>query len=391
LASNFNGLFSRFQRSPREPRNLSRQSGYFWALKDVSFDLKQGETLGIIGRNGAGKSTLLKILSRITEPTSGRAEIYGRLGSLLEVGTGFDRDLTGRENIYLNGAVLGMTKREIDRKFDEIVDFSGVEKFIDTPVKRYSSGMYVRLGFAVAAHLEPEILIVDEVLAVGDVEFRQKCQGKMDEVAKQGRAVVFVSHSLSAVESLCSRGIVLDAGTIVHSGAADECVAYYLERFFTEDKTSLAERTTRAGTGKIRLTEVFFEMEGRRSAVVQTGKPCTVCLRYRAEDEEKNVGIGFSIRDRNAQSLSILSSADTLASFSQIPKEGVFRCMIDRVPLIPGRYRLNTTIDINRVDADYVEGAAFMIVEEGDFFGTGRVNANVRFPVLLDHKWVLGR
>ena len=204
-------------------------SNYVWALKDINFDVKQGEVLGIIGRNGAGKSTLLKILSKVTSPTKGTIKIRGRIASLLEVGTGFHPELTGRENIFLNGAILGMTKAEIRSKFDEIVAFSGVEKYIDTPVKRYSSGMYVRLAFAVAAHLEPEILIVDEVLAVGDAEFQKKCLGKMKDVSNQGRTVIFVSHNLVAVKSLCQRGILMERGGITFMGSADETVEHYMK------------------------------------------------------------------------------------------------------------------------------------------------------------------
>jgi lipopolysaccharide transport system ATP-binding protein len=200
----------------------------FWALNDVSFDIGQGDVVGVIGRNGAGKSTLLKLLSRITEPTKGRAEIHGRVGSLLEVGTGFDRELTGRENVYLNGAILGMRKQEIDRKFDEIVAFAEVEKFVDTPVKHYSSGMYLRLAFAVAAHLEPEILILDEVLAVGDARFQARCLGKMEEVAGRGRTVVFVSHNMAAVTRFCPRCIWLDQGGLREFGESSSVVAKYL-------------------------------------------------------------------------------------------------------------------------------------------------------------------
>ena len=202
----------------------------YWALKDVSFEVRDGEVLGIIGRNGAGKSTLLKVLSRITEPTRGKVKIRGRVSSLLEVGTGFHPELSGRENIYLNGTILGMTKREIDRKFDEIVDFSGVERFLDTPIKRYSSGMKVRLAFAVAAHLEPEILIIDEVLAVGDAEFQKKCMGKMHDVAQGGRTVLFVSHSMAAIQSLCNKGIVLEAGSVAYDGPVDGAIEKYLEQ-----------------------------------------------------------------------------------------------------------------------------------------------------------------
>ncbi len=210
-----------------------------WALKDVSFDVRHGEVIGVIGRNGAGKSTLLKILSRITEPTTGFADINGRVGSLLEIGTGFHPELTGRENIYLNGAILGMSRAEIDRKFDEMVAFSGVEKFIDTPVKRYSSGMYVRLAFAVAAHLEPEILLVDEVLAVGDVAFQQKCLGKMGDVAREGRTVLFVSHNMSAITQLCTWGLMLEEGRVYTSGAISTVTETYLTRGAT--RTSLCQ------------------------------------------------------------------------------------------------------------------------------------------------------
>ena len=211
-------------------RNRSRwQSETFWALKGVSFEVKPGEVLGVIGRNGAGKSTLLKILSRITKPTEGQAEIYGRVGSLLEVGAGFHGELTGRENIYLNGAILGMKKAEIDRNFDQIVDFSGVEKFIDTPVKRYSSGMYVRLAFGIAAHLEPEILIVDEVLAVGDASFQKKCLNRMEEVGKEGRTVLFVAHNMPAVQRLCPEALLLEAGTIAMCGPSSEVIKQYMD------------------------------------------------------------------------------------------------------------------------------------------------------------------
>ena len=212
--------------SPRQRPNRSTNSDDtdLWALRDVSFEVKRGEVVGIIGRNGAGKSTLLKILSRITEPTSGRAEIHGRVGSLLEVGTGFHPELTGRENIYLNGAILGMRRAEIDRKFDEIVAFAEIEKFLDTPVKRYSSGMYVRLAFAVAAHLEPEILLVDEVLAVGDADFQKKCLGKMGDVARKGRTVLFVSHNMGAIAALCTTGVFLEAGSAALRGEAAQVV-----------------------------------------------------------------------------------------------------------------------------------------------------------------------
>lgn len=230
LVEKATGLFRRNSKARGQGSDISDQSKEdFWALKDVSFEVKTGEVVGIIGRNGAGKSTLLKILSRITEPTQGRVRIRGRVASLLEVGTGFHPELTGRENIYLNGAILGMHRAEINRKFDEIVSFAETERFLDTPVKRYSSGMYVRLAFAVAAHLEPEILVIDEVLAVGDAEFQKKCLGKMREVSRGGRTVFFVSHNLGAVQALCETGILLDKGRLVANGVVGETITKYLK------------------------------------------------------------------------------------------------------------------------------------------------------------------
>jgi len=227
----------------------------FWALNDVSFDIQKGDVVGIIGRNGAGKSTLLKILSRITEPTTGRIDLYGRVGSLLEVGTGFHAELTGRENIFLNGAILGMKKSEIARQFDAIVDFAGVEQFLDTPVKRYSSGMYVRLAFAVAAHLNPEILIVDEVLAVGDAEFQKKCLGKMQDVAQSGRTVLFVSHNMQAISLLCNRGIFLRKGQVTYAGNSQGAVSEYLSGFVSGDQED-QEPDRRPGSGEYRFRHV---------------------------------------------------------------------------------------------------------------------------------------
>ena len=232
----------------------------FWALKDVEFDIKKGDVVGIIGRNGAGKSTLLKILSRITEPTTGKIALYGRVGSLLEVGTGFHPELTGRENIYLNGAILGMSKREIARQFDAIVDFSGTEQFLDTPVKRYSSGMYVRLAFAVAAHLNPEILIVDEVLAVGDAEFQKKCLGKMQDVANSGRTVIFVSHHMQSVSVLCNRGMFLEQGAVTYVGEVQGAIDHYVSSF-EKIITEVSEPNQRPGTGELRITSISPDKE----------------------------------------------------------------------------------------------------------------------------------
>ena len=268
IAIRAEGLGKKYRRGVEQYGSLmdrlrrAKNGEEFWALKDVSFEVKQGEVLGIIGRNGAGKTTLLKLLSRITRPTAGRAEIHGRVGSLLEVGTGFHPELTGRENIYLNGAILGMQKAEIDRKFDEIVDFAEIEEFLDTPVKRYSSGMYVRLAFAVAAHLEPEILLVDEVLAVGDAAFQKKCLGKMGDVSKEGRTVLFVSHNMVAVQSLCRRVVWLHNGKIIEEGQPSQVISNYLQTSFSTLAEQVWDNIDLApGNDRVRLHHVCVRPE----------------------------------------------------------------------------------------------------------------------------------
>lgn len=256
----------------------------FWALKDVSFEVKRGDVLGIIGRNGAGKSTLLKILSRITDPTEGRVTLNGRVASLLEVGTGFHPELTGRENVFLNGAILGMSRTEIKNKFDEIVDFAGVEKFLDTPVKRYSSGMYVRLAFAVAAHLEPEILIVDEVLAVGDMEFQKKCLGKMQDISKGGRTVLFVSHNIAAINKLCSSALLLSEGRLVQSGVTNEVLENYLNFGAQEvSEVNWPEPNEAPGNDRVRLRSVRVTSKGVPTADVMLNEECQIEIDYRVE------------------------------------------------------------------------------------------------------------
>jgi len=260
-----------------------------WALKDVSLEIKRGEVLGIIGRNGSGKSTLLKVLSRITEPTCGYADVYGRMGSLLEVGTGFHPELTGRENVYLSGAILGMRRNEIKRKFDEIVAFAEVENYIDTPVKRYSSGMYVRLAFAVAAHLETEILLVDEVLAVGDINFQKKCMGKMGTAAKEGRTVLFVSHNLASVSNLCTTGVVLENGRIVYKSTATDAVVYYTKRQINRE-VDIQEETLEAGTTRF-ISARILDQNGHSVASVQFDEPCVVEMVYEIGSNVNNVAV----------------------------------------------------------------------------------------------------
>ncbi|HET6674549.1 MAG TPA: polysaccharide ABC transporter ATP-binding protein, partial [Nitrospiraceae bacterium] len=278
----------------------------FWALQDVSFEVKHGEVLGIIGHNGAGKSTLLKILSRITDPTDGKADIYGRVSSLLEVGTGFHSELTGRENIFLNAAMLGMRRIEVQSKFDEIVDFSGVGSFIDTPVKRYSSGMYVRLAFAVAAHLEPEILIVDEVLAVGDASFQQKCLGKMEEVSRSGRTVLIVTHNMTVIENLCERAILLEKGRIAMEGDAREVVQGYADTLTALAGTTITERMDRAGLGEIIATHIEVLDEDRRPlAAAITGRDMIFRMYYRCliDREFRHCRASLSVNGRKGQDL----------------------------------------------------------------------------------------
>lgn len=360
----------------------------FWALNDVSFSVERGEAVGIIGRNGAGKSTLLKVLSQITPPTGGKITMRGRVASLLEVGTGFHPELTGRENVYLNGAILGMTRREIARKFDEIVAFAEVEKFLDTPVKRYSSGMYVRLAFAVAAYLEPEILVVDEVLAVGDGEFQKKCLGKMDNVAKSGRTVLFVSHNMAAIQNLCSRSILLRAGQVEADGNSAEVTALYIDDFLHDSKVSLADRTDRSGNGNVKLTSATLRNSDLAPiSSAMSGASHYLDFGYVASGACKNIEIAFTIRDSRSQYLYRPSSEDSGLDVSHIPEQGILRCSIPRLPLVSGSYRITVEVKNNGIVADYIEGAYILNVECGDFYGTGKINTHS--PVLLDHKWSL--
>jgi lipopolysaccharide transport system ATP-binding protein len=288
---------------------VDQGSGYFWALDDVSFEIHQGEAVGIIGRNGAGKSTLLKILSRITRPTKGEAQIYGRVGSLLEVGTGFHPELTGRENIFLNGAILGMKRKEIERKFDEIVNFAEIEKFLDTPVKRYSSGMYVRLAFAVAAHLEPEILLVDEVLAVGDAQFQKKCLGKMGEVAKEGRTVLFVSHNMAAVKQLCKNGILFRQGQIENKGKIEFIVESYLKsgsNLFPERLWKNIE--TAPGDDKVRLLGGRVIQQEQVCSIVDINLPTKIQFDFKVLDKVKDLVSGINIY--NIEGICLFANCD---------------------------------------------------------------------------------
>jgi len=361
-----------------------------WALKDVSFEVKNGEVLGIIGRNGAGKSTLLKILSRITEPTEGYAEIHGRVGTLLEVGTGFHPELTGRENVYLNGTILGMKRGEIERKFDEIIAFAEVEKFIDTPVKHYSSGMYLRLAFAVAAHLEPEILIVDEVLAVGDASFQEKCLGKMQNVAGQGRTVLFVSHNMGAISSLCHRVILLSAGEIIGIGPSEEIVRAYLKSVRDSKGTRLAERKDHEGSGEIRIEEIWMEdCTGKRVDSVCSRDDLILVFQYRCREEwvSPPTVFKFMLRGANGADLALCSTRFATNICAVLRGEGLIRCRIPQLPLAEGEYWISYKIGGPGENFDSVQDSFVIQVLWGDYFGSGISYTSPCF--YLNHEWQL--
>jgi lipopolysaccharide transport system ATP-binding protein len=362
-----------------------------WALRDVSFEIAEGEVVGIIGRNGAGKSTLLKVLSRITEPTAGFVEIRGRVGSLLEVGTGFHPELTGRENVYLNGAILGMTRAEIARKFDEIVAFAETEKFIDTPVKHYSSGMSVRLAFAVAAHLEPEILLIDEVLAVGDVAFQRKCLSKMDEVADKGRTVLFISHNMAMVDSLCERSILLQGGRLVEDGPTRHVIDRYLEGVGPVGDTALHENTDRSGTGDYFATKLeLVDGQGRIVDHAITGDELTIRLHYdsRIDRPLRDARVNVLVK-RDERYFFVLATETTEPREVVLEGKGVLEVTVPELPLGGGQYELSTYIGSGQIRHDFVENAAKLSVVDGDFFGNGRnsIKGTEGKSVLVRHRW----
>ena len=358
-------------------------------MKDVSFEVKRGEVVGIIGRNGAGKSTLLKILSRITEPTTGRVHLKGRVASLLEVGTGFHPELTGRENVFLNGAILGMSRAEIRKKFDEIVAFAEVEKFLDTPVKRYSSGMYVRLAFAVAAHLEPEILIVDEVLAVGDAQFQKKCLGKMQDVSsKEGRTVLFVSHQMAAVSRLCSRGILLAKGGMKYDGPSQAAIEKYLSDLDShQESIPISKRTDRDGSGRVRFEEVsILDENGDACNRVVSGNIICIKIRYSnpTEKEIKNVLFAVAFDSPLSGRAFMCQTNLTGTNFSAGIKGGEVLLTIPNFQLTSGFYTANLFCSVNGVQGellDFVKQAFVLEVEQGDFFGTGQTPTGGLFLV----------
>ena len=361
-----------------------------WALKDVSFEIRRGETVGIIGRNGAGKSTLLKVLSRITEPSAGRVTIKGRVASLLEVGTGFHPELTGRENVYLNGAILGMTRAEVKRKFDEIVAFAEIEKFLDTPVKRYSSGMYVRLAFAVAAHLEPEILLVDEVLAVGDASFQKKCLGKMGEVASEGRTVLFVSHDMAAISGLCEQVLVLEKGSIASIAQPTQAIQTYLNSFSFDRQFNLPSHNAK---GAIKLTSFYCEVSssGRTDHLV-AGLPVRLVLGYESLEsyEVKNVGVSIVVYTAEGVQLTNLwNEYMDGQTFDLVPQYGEFVCEIPKLPLRAGRYLVDVYCEVNGEVSDWIHQAGVFNVTDGDYYGSGKISRYSKGCVFLEHTWTV--
>ncbi len=365
-------------------------SEIFWALKDVSFDVNVGDRIGIIGRNGAGKSTLLKILSRIVAPTKGRITIEGRVASLLEVGTGFHPELTGRENIFLNGSILGMGKSEIKSKFDEIVAFSEVEKFLDTPVKRYSSGMYVRLAFAVAAHLEPEILIVDEVLAVGDAEFQKKCLGKMKDISGEGRTVLFVSHNMAAIQNLCDKAMYLKKGEVQLIGKSDAVVSTYLKSAAEISTVRIDDRNDRQGEGNIRMLHFEF-LNPQLEPLIEliTGQPlvCKIDFETKQGVNLQNVTAAIAIYGDDGILYTVLGNEFSSSPFSSIPSKGSFHCIIEKLPLMSGRYTINLAISQNGILQDWIQEAVSFDVENGDFYGTGKVIPLTHKSMLIENEW----
>ncbi len=364
----------------------------FWALRDVSFDVQPGEVVGVIGGNGAGKSTLLKIISRITKPTSGEIRLRGRVGSLLEVGTGFHPELSGRENIYLSGAILGMTRGEVRRKFDEIVDFSGVEKFLDTPAKRYSSGMYTRLGFAVAANLDPEILLIDEVLAVGDVEFQNKCLGKMRSVAKQGRTVLFVSHNMPAVTNLCSRVVWIRGGQMHLSGETRDVVSSYLQTSRESLAVTLSQREDRQGSGHWRYTRAWIgDQHGQPINAAVSGEPVSFFLEFASRGEEARASkilTTIAIRDSHGKILFSLANFLSGHELGSLPEKNVLRCDVPCLPLNGDEYTCDLWLSVNGEHADYVLDAMPLAVASADVFGSGKTPAiHKHGPIFVKHAW----
>jgi lipopolysaccharide transport system ATP-binding protein len=368
-------------------RPARSESETVWALRDVSFQIDNGDIVGIIGRNGAGKSTLLKIMSRITEPSAGRIGINGTVGSLLEVGTGFHPELTGRENVFLYGSILGMRRSEVLRRFEEIVEFADIGRFLDTPVKRYSSGMQVRLAFAVSAHLEPDILLVDEVLAVGDAAFQKKCLGRMGEAASQGRTVLFVSHNMAVIKALCRRGILLERGQVSFDGPIDQAISRYLGNLERAMNVHVADRTDRAGWETVRLAEIVIRGGADGGEMLSTGAPAEFV--FELDDAHPSTTCSFTIHDDLGHPVATFSSAtaspeDVVAASAPTR----FVCAIDELPLLPARYRIDVELWAQGHLQDGLQSAAVFDVEQGVLAGRPVSADEGQGNVAIRHRWV---
>ena len=376
-------LASLFIRKPE----IKQKEKKIWAVRDINLTVKRGEVLGIIGRNGAGKSTLLKLLTRITQPTCGRIQYKGRIGALLEVGTGFHPELTGLENIMMNGLILGMTRAEIRSRLDEIIDFAGVEKFLDTPVKRYSSGMRVRLGFAIAAHLDPEILIVDEVLAVGDAEFQRKCLNRMSHIGEEGRTVIFVSHQMDAIQRLCHKTMIMQAGQIIKSGPTDEIVQAYLhDSFHGREDIPINQRTDRAGDGRYKVTELKIHDGDGKSP--RTGADMFIDLSIEAQENQiilADAAVRIGLFDKTERLITILSNHNISEPIKLENHLSLIRCKIASLPLLSGKYWVNFSLRCNNDLADKVQLAKSFEVHAGT--QEEAPNSSINGVIQMQEKW----
>jgi lipopolysaccharide transport system ATP-binding protein len=360
----------------KKPTLRKEEKETLWALRDVSFDVAEGEVVGVVGRNGAGKSTLLKLLSGITHPTGGEMRVRGRVASLLEVGTGFHDELTGRENIYLNGSIMGMPKGDIDAKIDQIIDFSGVHDFIDTPIKRFSSGMKLRLGFAVAAHLDPDILLVDEVLAVGDAEFQKKCLNAMDDLRGGGRTVLFVAHNMAAIENLCPRSIWIESGKIKMEGDTHDVIQQYMSSFATTQTGSadLENAGPRYGSGHGKFTRIeFLDVNGEPMPMIRSGDSVRIRLHYRAHQRLRDLVVGINIHTELG---TLLTASNNWATGDDIayaePGDGYVDWVVDTLNLLPGRYYLSLWLGKWENLHDVLKHCIAIDIESSDYYGSGR-------------------
>lgn len=389
------GLFFSNIAKGKNPFQSTGDSEIIWALDDISFEVKQGEVLGVIGRNGAGKSTLLKLLSRITEPDKGKITLNGRVSSLLEVGTGFHPELTGRENIYLSGAILGMRKEEINRRFDEIVDFAGIEQFLDTPVKRYSSGMYVRLGFAVAAHLETEIILLDEILTVGDSSFRSRSIKKLTDISRNGKTILFVSHDFGSIRRLSTNCLSLEGGKVEMYSDVEKCLSSYLSkiRFESADNKILNRIST---TSSVWVSEIYFRdpINGSKIIEIISGQKVEIIIGYQSSFVENTIiedlHIGISIFNLEKGFVTVLNNNMSGFTFNKVIKNGFVKCIIDSFPIMFGDYYCTIKMLVNGEVVDAIDNICEFKVIEGDYYNSGFNNCFQRTGIYINQKWQIG-